>query len=130
MTWQAQVFLVAFERRPTFRAGTTDVRPWLYGIATNFVRNNRRAERRFLAAMGRLSGGRDVLLETESATSADDLAEVTRALAALNQTQRDALLSLLVWFSPPCFGNFPLLPIGQVSRRAPWTATITPSGSS
>jgi RNA polymerase sigma factor (sigma-70 family) len=88
----AQVFLVAFERRRTFRAGTTDVRPWLYGIATNLVRNNRRAERRLLAAMGRLSGGRDVLPETESAASAGDLVELTQALAALNQSQRDALL--------------------------------------
>jgi RNA polymerase sigma factor (sigma-70 family) len=88
----AQVFLVAFERRGTFRAGTTDVRPWLYGIATNLVRNNRRAERRLLAAMGRLSGGRDVLRETGSAASAGDLAELSRALAALKQAQRDALL--------------------------------------
>jgi RNA polymerase sigma factor (sigma-70 family) len=88
----AQVFLVAFERRGTFRAGTTDVRPWLYGIATNLVRNNRRAERRLLAAMGRLSGGRDVLPETESAASVGDLAQLARALAALNQAQRDALL--------------------------------------
>jgi len=88
----AQVFLVAFERRGTFRAGTNDARPWLYGIATNLVRNNRRAERRLLAAMGRLNGGRDVLPETESAASADDLAQLARALASLNRAQRDALL--------------------------------------
>jgi RNA polymerase sigma factor (sigma-70 family) len=88
----AQVFLVAFERRGIVRAGTTSVRPWLYGIATNLVRNNRRAERRLLAAMGRLSGGRDVLPVTEGAASAGDLAQLARALAALNQAQRDALL--------------------------------------
>jgi RNA polymerase sigma factor (sigma-70 family) len=88
----AQVFLVAFERRGALRAGTTDIRPWLYGIATNLVRNNRRAERRLLAAMGRLSGGRDVVLETESGASASDLAQLAWALAALNQHQRDALL--------------------------------------
>jgi RNA polymerase sigma factor (sigma-70 family) len=88
----AQVFLVAFERRGTFRAGTTDVRPWLYGIATNLVRNNRRAEQRLLAAMGRLSGDRDVLPETEGAASFGDLAQLGRALAALSRAQRDALL--------------------------------------
>jgi RNA polymerase sigma factor (sigma-70 family) len=92
----AQVFLVAFERRGTFRPGTNDVRPWLYGIATNLVRNNRRAERRLLAAIGRLSRGRDVLPETESAASADDLAELAQALAALSRAQRDALL-LFAW---------------------------------
>jgi RNA polymerase sigma factor (sigma-70 family) len=88
----AQVFTVAFERRSTFRAGTTGARPWLYGIATNLVRNNRRAERRLLAALGRLSGYRDVVPETDSAASGGDLAPLARALAALNQGQRDALL--------------------------------------
>ena len=35
----ATTFTVAFERRATFRAESTSARPWLYGIATNLLRD-------------------------------------------------------------------------------------------
>ena len=44
----SQTFTVAFSRRTTFRSGTTDARPWLLGIATNLLMNERRAEQRSL----------------------------------------------------------------------------------
>src|SRR5579862_1374558 len=48
----AQTFVVAFERRSTFRASSTpDARPWLLGIANNLLRGSRRSERRHLTAL-------------------------------------------------------------------------------
>jgi RNA polymerase sigma-70 factor (ECF subfamily) len=45
------------------------VLPWLYGIATNIVRHQHRAERRFAAAMGRLPA---VEVEPDFAGNADE----------------------------------------------------------
>lgn len=47
------VFLEAWRRRDK-TLPPAKVLPWLYGIATNVVRNHRRSERRFAAALGRL----------------------------------------------------------------------------
>jgi RNA polymerase sigma factor (sigma-70 family) len=47
------VFLEAWRRRDTQLEGDKVV-PWLYGIATNVVRNQRRSERRFAAALRRV----------------------------------------------------------------------------
>ena len=40
----AETFTVAFAQRRTFDARRRDVRPWLFGIAINLLRNHRRAE--------------------------------------------------------------------------------------
>lgn len=47
------VFLEAWRRRDT-KLPPDKVLPWLYGIATNVVRNQRRSERRFGAALRRI----------------------------------------------------------------------------
>lgn len=47
------VFLEAWRRRDK-ELPPDKVLPWLYGIATNVVRNQRRSERRFAAALSRL----------------------------------------------------------------------------
>jgi RNA polymerase sigma factor (sigma-70 family) len=47
------VFLEAWRRRDKELA-PDKVLPWLYGIATNVVRNQRRSERRYAAALNRL----------------------------------------------------------------------------
>jgi RNA polymerase sigma factor (sigma-70 family) len=47
------VFLEAWRRRTTLRDPDKAL-PWLYGIATNVVRNRRRAQRRYAAALGRV----------------------------------------------------------------------------
>lgn len=52
----AATFTVAFERRARFRPEADTARPWLLGIATNLLRNERRAERRGLELMARLRG--------------------------------------------------------------------------
>jgi RNA polymerase sigma-70 factor (ECF subfamily) len=47
------VFLEAWRRRKTLRDPDKAL-PWLYGIATNVVRNRRRAQRRYAAALRRV----------------------------------------------------------------------------
>jgi RNA polymerase sigma factor (sigma-70 family) len=47
------VFLEAWRRRDQ-RLPPDKVLPWLYGIATNVVRNSRRSERRYAAALRRM----------------------------------------------------------------------------
>ena len=87
----ATTFTVAFERRATFRAGAGggDARPWLYGIATNLLRNEQRAERRALALAAELAA-------SHRTAPAGEPAEIGDALGTLDADQRDALL-LFAW---------------------------------
>lgn len=87
----ASTFTVAFERRRRFRREVETARPWLLGIATNLLRNEFRAERRSLEALGRL--GREVVtVEVQSPEPAD----LGSLLADLDPDQRDVLL-LYAW---------------------------------
>jgi RNA polymerase sigma factor (sigma-70 family) len=52
----AETFARAFARRGSFVALHDSAAPWLYGIATNLVRNAGRAERRQLRAYARAAG--------------------------------------------------------------------------
>ncbi len=51
------VFLEAWRRRDK-ELPPGKVLPWLYGIATNVIRNRRRSERRYASALRRLPGAR------------------------------------------------------------------------
>lgn len=79
------VFLEAWRRREKELA-EGNVLPWLYGIAANVVRNRRRSERRFAAALRRLPP-----LETEpdfspaSEERVDDARRMHDALGLLRQ---------------------------------------------
>lgn len=90
----SQTFTVAFSRRATFRADVEDARPWLLGIATNLLMNERRAELRSLEAIDRLRAQP----ARPAAEHFDDALdhEVGAALAALDHDQRDVLL-LFAW---------------------------------
>jgi RNA polymerase sigma factor (sigma-70 family) len=88
----AQTFVVAFERRHSFSAGAADARPWLFGIATNLMRNEWRAEQRSLAALARLPRSEHSAPQTELPGS--EL--LGAALEQLDHGQRDALL-LYAW---------------------------------
>ena len=94
------VFLEAWRRRDK-QLSAGKVLPWLYGIATNVVRNRRRAERRFAAALGRLPA------VAPSPSFADDVDErvdderqmkhVLALVSHLPRAEQDVLV-LCSWF--------------------------------
>jgi RNA polymerase sigma factor (sigma-70 family) len=92
----ASTFTVAFERRRSFRREATTARPWLFGIATNLLRNERRAEMRAMESLARirpqLTEGRDV----DGDGDGENAALLADALAKLDPGQRDVLL-LYAW---------------------------------
>lgn len=91
----SQTFTVAFARRHTFRSEATSALPWLLGIATNLLSDDRRSEQRLLATIARLreepglrtAGGADAA----GGGAAID-GELAQALAGLEPAQRDVLL--------------------------------------
>jgi len=128
----AQTFVVAFDRRGTFSAAAASARPWLFGIATNVLRNELRSERRMLAAIARLgpAGSGDLVDEVERtlarADAAEDAARVAGALARLDSDQRDVLL-LHAWgeLSNQEIADALIIPAGTVrSRLARARATL------
>lgn len=89
----SMTFVVAFERRLSFRPHSTSARPWLLGIATNLLHERLRVERREQGAL--------VLLSAENpaghgdrcdAGDSPDTDRLARALATLDSAQRDVLL--------------------------------------
>ena len=96
----AETFLVAFRTRERFRtdgAGGGNVRAWLYGIATNLIRRQRRDEQRRYRALARVGAVADRGVHGDDAAVARVAAgalqpALARALAALPARDRDVLL--------------------------------------
>jgi RNA polymerase sigma-70 factor (ECF subfamily) len=96
----AETFLTAFAKRDRYDLGYSDARPWLYGIATNLVGQQRRDE----ARQYRIRRG--AVAELEVPDHADRVAAgvtaqtmralLDAALAALPAGDRDVLL-LIAW---------------------------------
>ena len=89
----SETFMVAFRRRRYYDLSREDARPWLYGIATNLVREHRRAEERHLRAYARMSD--------ESASATGQTPEhldpgLSAALLELSHEERSLIL-LLAW---------------------------------
>ncbi|HJU37031.1 MAG TPA: sigma-70 family RNA polymerase sigma factor [Gaiellaceae bacterium] len=82
------VFLEAWRRRDK-ELPSDKVLPWLYGVATNVVRNRRRSERRFARALSRLPA---VEREPDPAEDVeqrvDDERQARRALDLLGRLRR------------------------------------------
>jgi RNA polymerase sigma-70 factor (ECF subfamily) len=93
-------FLEAWRLRGSLREEGESVRPWLFGIATNVLRNTTRAARRHRAALGRLPAREHVPdFAEELAGRLDDTAELAaarRALARLRRTEQE-VVRLCVW---------------------------------
>ncbi|HWL45791.1 MAG TPA: sigma-70 family RNA polymerase sigma factor [Ilumatobacter sp.] len=97
----AEVFRIAFERRATFDLAVPNARPWLYGIATNVVRRERRDRARGIAALERIHHRRDPmgdpLLDVAGRLDAQSRADQLRdAVLALGEHERELLL-LVAW---------------------------------
>jgi len=88
----ALVFAEAVASASRFDAARGDVRPWLFGIASNVLRRQRRREQ----AMWRAYARHGVDPVGIDAAPRDDERAVARALATLRSGDRDALL-LLAW---------------------------------
>jgi RNA polymerase sigma-70 factor (ECF subfamily) len=110
----ASTFTVAFQLRHRFRADATSARPWLFGIATNLLRNERRAERRSLETIGRLGSSAPM----PSLADSNERVDLGRLLADLDSDQRDVLL-LHAWeeLSYEEIAHALSIPIGTVRSR-------------
>jgi RNA polymerase sigma-70 factor (ECF subfamily) len=93
-------FLEAWRLRGKLREDGDSVRPWLFGIATNVLRNTNRAARRHRAALGRMPAREtvpDFADELAVRLDADaELAAAGRALARLRRGERE-VVQLCVW---------------------------------
>jgi RNA polymerase sigma factor (sigma-70 family) len=109
----SSTFTLAFERRHRFRADAQTARPWLFGIATNLLRNHRRTEKRALRALGSL----DVPVPSDF-SEPSNLPRLGGLLAGLDRDQRDVLL-LHAWeeLSYEEIAHALGVPIGTVRSR-------------
>ena len=93
----AQTFLVAHRQRDRYEHTGPGVRAWLFGIATNLLREHRRAELRRLRALARLPAG-VMSIEDHADRAVERVDRAARgrrvlvALAGLSRRQRDVLL--------------------------------------
>ena len=93
------VFLEAWRRRKEVRLQGERALPWLLGVATNVLRNARRAARRHDAALARLAldpapdfaGDADARIDDER-----EMRAVLRAVARLPRREQD-VLALCTW---------------------------------
>ncbi len=118
----SETFTRAFAQRHRFDTTRDDARPWLFGIATNLLRNQARSEVRQLRAYTR-HGADDRSHDDHAASDARlDAASQTRELAAaleaLNPGDREALL-MFAWndMSYEDIADALGIPVGTVRSR-------------
>lgn len=97
----AETFLQAFRHRQRYRVDESpSARPWLYGIATNLISRERRAEVRQYRALARTGVDAELWQFTDEVDERVSAAASERvlagSLASLPSKQREALL-LVVW---------------------------------
>lgn len=93
------VFLEAWRRRDA-EVHPGKALPWLYGIATNVVRNRRRSERRYAAALRRVPADSPTPdLAEDAVVRANDERQMRRLLARVSELSRhdQDVLALCVW---------------------------------
>jgi RNA polymerase sigma factor (sigma-70 family) len=118
----ADTFVIALRKRDGFDPGRGTVRAWLYGIATNLVARQQRAELRRYRALAR-AGARDLADGHEervvSSMTAEGLQpQLASALARLSREERDVLLLVaLADFSHEEISQALGIPYGTVGSR-------------
>jgi RNA polymerase sigma-70 factor (ECF subfamily) len=92
----ADTFLAAFRGRKRFDPARGAVRPWLYGIATNFVGQHLRGEQRFYRMIAKTPAEAPTVGPEDRVTAQVSAGSVRRELAesvaALSSGDRDVLL--------------------------------------
>lgn len=118
----AETFLVAFRQRGRYDTSQADARPWLYGIATNLLRREQRAEIRMYRALAR-TGVDPAAGHTEDEVVARLAAShahrrLAAALARLSAGERSVLL-LIAWeqFTYEEVARALDIPVGTVRSR-------------
>ncbi|MFF1906518.1 RNA polymerase sigma factor [Kitasatospora sp. NPDC058218] len=96
----SMTFLEVWRLRAKLHEGDEGLRPWVFGIATNVLRNTARAARRHRAALERLGEREPVEDFAEELVARIDagaeLAAVRRALPELRRSERE-VFRLCVW---------------------------------
>ena len=118
----SETFTRAFAQRHRFDLARDDARPWLFGIATNLLRNQARSEVRQLRAYTR-HGADDTSHDDHAASDAriDAIAQTSdlaAALESLNPGDREALL-MFAWndMSYEDIAEALGIPVGTVRSR-------------
>ena len=88
----AETFLVALRRRKAYDPAQAPVRGWLYGIATNLLRNHVRAEVRGYRATERLHAETAHSHDAQVVAQVDAQRQLARALPKLSAQERDLVL--------------------------------------
>lgn len=112
------VFVEAWRSRGRLR-GDDEARAWLYGIATNVVRQQWRSRRRHAAALRRIAAARpEAEAADEVASREAETRAVLAAVAALPRREQD-VLALCVWSDLPYAEAAAALgvPVGTVRSR-------------
>lgn len=93
------VFLEAWRKRKDVRLQGESLLPWLYGVATNVLRNRNRSLRRNRAALERLPRSHESDFADDANERLDDeqrMSEILAAFRLLPQRDQD-VLALCVW---------------------------------
>ncbi|WP_370945099.1 RNA polymerase sigma factor [Amycolatopsis sp. cg5] len=120
----AETFLVALRRRTSYQPELGTARSWLYGIATNLLRQHLRTELRGLAATARLANASETVIAghdgrvSEQVDAQVKASQLAGALGDLNPADRDVLL-LVSWagLEPSEVAEALGLPPGTVRSR-------------
>jgi RNA polymerase sigma-70 factor, ECF subfamily len=93
------VFLEVWRRRDRVLIHDESALPWLYGVATNMLRNRGRSLRRHRAALGRLPRDREPDFAEDAVERLDDEARMRRVHESYRQLPRrdQDVLALCVW---------------------------------
>jgi RNA polymerase sigma-70 factor (ECF subfamily) len=93
------VFLEAWRKRESVQIHDETALPWLYGVATNVVRNRARSMRRHRAALERLPRGHEPDFANDAVERLDDARRMRNVLESFRLLPRrdQDVLALCIW---------------------------------